>query len=40
MVLVALGIARLGVRPLSVALVAASVAINAWGVYWGLVLGW
>ncbi|MBA2489323.1 MAG: hypothetical protein H0V36_08415 [Chloroflexi bacterium] len=35
-----LGIARLGVRPLTVALVALSVAINAWGVYWGVTLGW
>jgi hypothetical protein len=40
LVLVALGIARLGLRPLTVALVAASVAINAWGVYWGVALGW
>ena len=40
LVLVTLGIARLGVRPLTIALVALSVAINAWGVYWGVVLGW
>ena len=40
MVLVGLAIARLGMRPLSVALVAASVLINTWGVYWGVTLGW
>ena len=40
MVLVALGIARLGVGWISLGLVAASVAINAWGVYWGVTLGW
>jgi hypothetical protein len=40
LVLVALGIARAGVRPLSLALVAISVLVNAWGVYWGVVLGW
>jgi hypothetical protein len=40
LVLVALGIARLGVGPLSVALVALSVLVNAWGVYWGVVLRW
>jgi hypothetical protein len=40
MVLVGAAIARSGVRPLTVALVAASVAINAWGVYWGVALGW
>jgi hypothetical protein len=40
LVLVALGIGRLGIRPLTVALVAASVIVNAWGVYWGVTLGW
>ncbi len=40
MVAVALGIARYGVRPATVALVAISVLVNAWGVYWGVALGW
>jgi general stress protein CsbA len=45
LVLVTLGIARLRVRGLvltglAVALVAASIIINAWGVYWGVTLGW
>jgi hypothetical protein len=39
-ILVTLGIARLGTRPVSVGLVALSVAINAWGVWWGVTLGW
>ena len=39
-VLVALGIARLRAGWLSIALVAASIVINAWGVYWGITLGW
>jgi hypothetical protein len=40
-ILVTLGIARLGARSLVVmALVAASIIINAWGVYWGVTLGW
>ena len=39
-VLVALGIARLRARWLSIALVAASILINAWGVYCGITLGW
>jgi len=39
-ILVALGIARLGLGWVSLGLVAASVAINAWGVYWGVTLGW
>jgi hypothetical protein len=39
-ILVALGIARLGVGVISLGLVALSVAINAWGVYWGVTLGW
>jgi hypothetical protein len=40
MVLVALGIARLGAGWVSLGLVALSVAVNAWGVYWGVALGW
>jgi hypothetical protein len=40
LVLVTLGLARAGVRWWTVGLVAISVAINAWGVYWGVVLGW
>ena len=40
MVLVALAIARYRVSYLTVALVAASVLVNAWGVYWGVVKGW
>jgi hypothetical protein len=40
MILVTLGVARLGVGALSLALVALSVAVNAWGVYWGVALGW
>jgi hypothetical protein len=40
LVLVALAIARLGVNALTIALVAASIVINAWGVYWGVTLGW
>ncbi|CAN5590353.1 hypothetical protein BH23CHL8_BH23CHL8_20090 [soil metagenome] len=39
-ILVALGIARLGVGLLSIGLVAASVLVNAWGVWWGVALGW
>jgi hypothetical protein len=39
-VLVTLGIARLGVGAVSLGLVALSIAINAWGVYWGVTLGW
>jgi hypothetical protein len=38
--LVALGIARIGIGWISFGLVAASIAINAWGVYWGVTLGW
>jgi hypothetical protein len=38
--LVPLGIAGRGVGRLSVGLVALSVAINAWGVWWGVTLGW
>jgi hypothetical protein len=40
LVLVTLGIARLGVRPLTIGLVGASILINAWGVYWGVALRW
>ena len=40
MIAVALGIARLRSRWLAVALVVASIVINAWGVYWGVTLGW
>ena len=40
LLLVTLGLARYGVRWWTVALVVASIAINAWGVYWGIVLGW
>jgi hypothetical protein len=40
LVLVTLAIARLGVRPLTVGMVALAVIINAWGVYWGVRLGW
>ena len=39
-ILVTLGIARLGVGVISLGLVALSVVINAWGVYWGVTLGW
>jgi hypothetical protein len=38
--LVCLAIARLGVRPLTVGLVGLSILVNAWGVYWGVTLGW
>ena len=40
LVLVTLAIAWLGVRKLTVGLVALSVLVNAWGVYWGVTLGW
>ena len=39
-VLVALGIARLRAGWLSIGLVALSVLVNAWGVWWGVTLGW
>ena len=39
-ILVTLGIARLGVRPLTLGLIALSVLVNAWGVHWGVTLGW
>ena len=40
LVLATLGLARAGVRWWTIGLVAISIAINAWGVYWGVVLGW
>ena len=40
LVLMTLGLARYGVRRWTVVLVAVSIAINGWGVYWGIVLGW
>ena len=40
LVLVTLAIARRGVGRLTVGLVALSVLVNAWGVYWGVTLGW
>lgn len=40
LVLVTVAIARLGVLKLAVALVAASILVNAWGVYWGVTLRW
>lgn len=40
MILVALGIARLGIGVVTLGLVAASIAVNAWGVSWGVTLGW
>jgi hypothetical protein len=39
-ILVTLGIARLGLGLRTLGLVALSVAVNAWGVYWGVTLGW
>jgi hypothetical protein len=39
-VLVVLALARIGVRPISLGLVALSVLVNAWGVYWGVVFRW
>jgi 4-amino-4-deoxy-L-arabinose transferase-like glycosyltransferase len=39
-VLVAAALARLGARWWTVALVVTSIAINAWGVYWGIARGW
>jgi hypothetical protein len=39
-ILVTLGIARVGIGLLSLGLVAASVLVNAWGVWWGVALGW
>ena len=40
LVLVTLAIARYRVGVVTVGLVALSVLINAWGVYWGVTLGW
>ncbi|MDQ3937487.1 MAG: hypothetical protein M3253_02260 [Chloroflexota bacterium] len=40
LILVTLGIVKLGLRPLTRFLVAASIVINAWGVYWGVALLW
>jgi hypothetical protein len=40
LVLVTLGLARVGVRWWTVGLVGLSVVINAWGVWWGVVNGW
>jgi hypothetical protein len=37
---VAVGIARLGARPINLGLVADSIAVNARGVYWGVMPGW
>jgi hypothetical protein len=39
-VLVAIGIARMRSGWLAIGLVAASIVVNAWGVYWGVTLGW
>jgi hypothetical protein len=39
-VLVVLALARVGVRPISLGLVALSVLVNAWGVYWAVVFRW
>jgi hypothetical protein len=40
LVLVTLGLERLGLRRATVALIAISVLVNLWGVYWAEVLGW
>ena len=40
LVLVTLGLARVGLRWWSVGLIALSIVINAWGVYWGVALRW
>ncbi|HWH37652.1 MAG TPA: hypothetical protein VNT28_07750 [Candidatus Limnocylindrales bacterium] len=40
LVLVTLALAWRGVRPWTVTLVVISVLVNAWGVYWGVALGW
>ncbi|CAN5733740.1 hypothetical protein BH23CHL7_BH23CHL7_02940 [soil metagenome] len=40
LVLVTLAIAWRGVRPVVVGLVALSVLVNVWGVYWGVIQGW
>jgi hypothetical protein len=40
LILVALAMARYGVGRVTVALVAFSILVNAWGVYWGVALNW
>jgi len=40
LVLVTLGLARVGLRWWSVGLIALSIVINAWGVFWGVALHW
>jgi hypothetical protein len=40
LILVALAMARFGVGKIVVALVAFSIIVNAWGVYWGVALNW
>ena len=40
LVLVTIAIARYGVRLITIGLVVLSVLVNAWGVYWGVTLGW
>ncbi|MGZ6327361.1 MAG: hypothetical protein ACXWN2_01500 [Candidatus Limnocylindrales bacterium] len=40
LVLVTLGLARVGLRWWSVGLIVLSIAINAWGVFWGVALHW
>ena len=39
-ILVGLALARYGLRWWTLGLVGLSIAINAWGVYWGVVQGW
>ena len=39
-ILVGLALKRYGLRWWTVGLVGLSIAINAWGVYWGVVSGW
>ena len=40
LILVTLALARRGLRWWSLGLIGLSIAVNAWGVYWGVVLGW
>ncbi len=40
LILVTIGIVRLGLRRLVVGLIGLSVLINLWGVFWGVALGW
>ena len=40
LLLVTLGLARFGIRWWTLALIGVSIVVNAWGVYWGIVLGW